>query len=142
MQQDAKTEDAPLMLSAIVCERLILDIRTGRKTIKNIIETINVVKLPALLRGLMLYFEFTDLHRNTRILIQVVDTQENDEVLAEIKDVVPYKHPRQVVRREKVLPPIVLRHEGEYRIEIYAVKRPTILLGGCRVVCRKIEPYL
>jgi len=60
VKQDEKTEDAPLMLSAIVCERVTLDIRTGRKTIKNIIETINVVKLPAMLRGLMLYFEFTD----------------------------------------------------------------------------------
>jgi len=138
MLEDKKTEEAPLLLSVILCERVMVDVRTGRKTIRDIIETINVAKYPVLVQSWVLYFELTDLHRDTTISVEVVDVRENNKVLAKTEDVVPYEHPLRVVACTKVLPPILLRHDGEYRIEIYAVKHPLTLLGSRRVVCRKI----
>lgn len=139
MQQDKKIEVPPLLLSAIVCESVTRDYRTGRITIKDIIETIDVVAYPVLQRDWMLYFELTDLHQSISVLVEVLDVLKNEEVLANREVEVPYRDPLEVVRVALDLPAILFHHDGEYRIKISVGKRQAVLLGERRVVCREIE---
>jgi len=129
------TEVPPILLSAIICERVIFDKITGMPSIINIIQNINAPKYPVRYPALVFFCELTNGHGRTKTTIRLVEEQEEEKVIFEQKGVAEFKDVRQVVSLALNLRGIVFSREGEYRFQLFAEDH---LLGERRIVCRKV----
>jgi hypothetical protein len=128
-------EIAPILLSAIVCDRVIFDRLSGMPSIINIIQTVNAPKYPVRHDQLIFFCELTNGHGSTRIKIRLVDIENQDRVIFEQGQAVDFKDVRQIVTVAINLLGVVFQHTGEYRFQLFA---NDTLLGERSVVCRQI----
>jgi hypothetical protein len=126
---------APILLSAIVCDRVIFDRLSGMPSIINIIQTINAPKYPVRHDQLIFFCELTNGHGSTRIKIRLVDIENQDRVIFEQGQAVDFKDVRQIVTVAINLLGVVFQHTGEYRFQLFA---NDTLLGERSVVCRQV----
>jgi hypothetical protein len=126
----------PLLLSAVVCDRVIFDRISGAPSLINIIELINAPKYPARHSGLVFFCELTNGYGKTKTKIRLVDVQQDDRAILEREGTVEFKDVRQIVRLAVDLHGIIFPHPGEYRFQLFAEGE---LLGERRIVCRKIK---
>jgi len=129
------TEVPPILLSVVICERVIFDKITGMPSIINIIQNINAPKYPVRYPSLVFFCELTNGHGETKITIRLVEEQEEEKVIFEQKGVAEFKDVKQVVSLALNLQGIVLPREGEYRFQLFA---EDYLLGERRIICRKV----
>jgi hypothetical protein len=133
------TEVPPILLSAIICEKVIFDKITGMPSIINIIQTINSPNYPVRYPSLVFFCELTNGHGRTKTTIRLVEEQgaegQEEKVIFEQKGEGEFKDVKQVVSLTLNLQGIVLPHEGEYRFQLFA---DDSLLGERRIICRKI----
>ncbi len=134
------TEVPPILLSAIICEKVIFDKITGMPSIINIIQNINAPKYPVRYPSLVFFCELTNGHGRTKTTIRLVEEQaaegqEEEKVIFEQKGTAEFKDVKQVVSLALNLQGIVLPREGEYRFQLFA---EDYLLGERRIICRKI----
>jgi len=127
----------PLLLSAIVCDRVIFDRISGAPSLINIVELINSPKYPARYGQLVFFCELTNGYGKTKTKIRLVDVQKDDRTILEQEGTVEFKDVRQIVRLAVDLHGIVFPHPGEYRFQLFAEDE---LLGERRIVCRKVQP--
>ena len=126
----------PILLSAIICERVIIDSLTRMPSIIYVMQTVSAPKYPAR-HGLLNFFcELTNGHGNTQISVRMVDVQQEDNVLLEQVREVQFADVRQVAGVAFGFEGIVFPHPGEYRFQIYA---GTEFLGERRIICREIK---
>lgn len=130
------TEVPPILLSVIICDRVIFDKVTGMPSIINIIQNINAPKYPIRYPLMVFFCELTNGHGQTNIRIRLIEEQEEEKVIFEQKGAAEFKDVKQVVSLALNLQGVALPHEGEYRFQIFAEEH---LLGERRIVCRKVE---
>ena len=128
-------EVAPILLSAIVCDRVIFDRISGMPSIINIIQTINAPKYPVRHDQLIFFCEMTNGHGVTHLKICLVDIENQDKIIFEQGQPVDFKDVRQIVTVAINLMGIVFQHTGEYRFQLFA---GDTLLGERSVVCRQV----
>jgi len=129
------TEVPPILLSAIICERVIFDKISGMPSIINIVQNINAPKYPVRYPSLVFFCELTNGHGRTNTTIRLVEGQEEEKVIFEQKGVAQFKDVKQVVSLALNLQGIVFPREGEYRFQLFADES---LLGERRLICRRI----
>jgi hypothetical protein len=133
------TEVPPILLSAIICEKVIFDKITGMPSIINIIQTINSPNYPVRYPSLVFFCELTNGHGMTKTTIRIVEEQalegQEEKIIFEQKGKGEFKDVKQVVSLVLNLQGIVLPHEGEYRFQLFAENH---LLGERRLICRKV----
>jgi len=129
-------EVAPILLSAIICDRVIFDRLSGMPSVINIIQTINSPRFPVRHEQLIFFVELTNGHGKTSTKVRLVDTNNQDKVLFEQTGQVEFKDVRQVVTLAINLRGIVFHGPGEYRFQLFS---EDVLLGERRVLCRKID---
>jgi hypothetical protein len=127
-------EVPPILLSAIICEKVIFDKITSMPSIINIIQNINAPKYPVRYPSLVFFCELTNGHGRTKITIRLIEEQE-EKVIFEQKGTAEFKDVKQVVSLALNLQGIVLPREGEYRFQLFA---EDYLLGERRIICRKV----
>ena len=130
------TEVPPILLSAIICDRVIFDKISGSPSLINIIQNINAPKYPVRYWQLVFYCELTNGHGSTKAKIRLVDVQEDEKVILEQERVVKFGNVKQVLTLALNLQGIVFPQPGEYRFQLFADGH---LLGERRVICRKIK---
>ena len=126
---------SPILLSSIVCDRVIFDRLSGMPSIINIIQTINAPKYPVRHDQLIFFCEMTNGHGVTRLKIRLVDIDSQDKVIFEQGQPVDFKDVRQIVTVAINLMGVVFQHTGEYRFQLFA---NDTLLGERSVVCRQV----
>lgn len=129
-------EIAPIVLSLIVCDQVIVDARTGKPSIIGDTQTISAYKYPAKLPRLTFFFELTGGHGNVNVKVALVDVQEEDKRLFEGNALVHFKDPKQVVWNS-LQTSVVFPHAGEYRFQLYGANE---LLLERWIVCRQSKP--
>jgi len=127
----------PVLLSAIICDRVIFDRITGMPSIIGVLETISAPKYPARHGRLSFFCELTNGHGEQQITTKLVDVQQEDKIILEQVVQAKFVDVKQVVGLGFGLEGIVFPHIGEYRFQIFA---GTNFLGERRIICRKIEP--
>ena len=130
------TEIQPILLSAIICNRVIFDKVSGMPSLIDIVQNINAPKYPVRYWQLVFYCELTNGHGSTKAKIRLVDVQEDEKVILEQERVVKFGNVKQVLTLALNLQGIVFPQPGEYRFQLFADGH---LLGERRVICRKIE---
>ena len=131
------TEVPPILLSAIICDRVIFDKITGMPSVINIIQNVNAPKYPVRHSAIVFFCEMTDGHGLTETQIRLVDAQQDDKVIFEQRGRVEFKDVKQRVTVVLNLQGIVFPGPGEYRFQLFANEQ---LLGERRVLCRIIKP--
>jgi hypothetical protein len=130
------SEIQPVLLSSIICDRVIFDKISGMPSIINIIQNINATKYPAQHAQLVFFCELTNGHGQSRAAIRLVDTQEDDRIIFEQKGVVGFKDVQQIVTLAMNLQGVVFPRPGEYRFQLFT---NDVLLGERRILCREIK---
>jgi hypothetical protein len=130
------TEVPPVLLSAIICERVIFDKMSGMPSIINIIQNVNSPKYPVRYPSLVFFCELTNGHGKTKTKIRLVDEKEEEKVLFEQEGMVDFKDVRQVLSLALNLQGTVLPEPGGYRFQLFTEEH---LLGERRVTCNKVK---
>jgi len=129
----------PILLSAIICDRVIFDKVTSMPTIINIVQMISSQKYPARYAQLVFFCELTNGHGKTKTTIRLVDANEEEGIIFEQKGSVEFKDVKQVVTLAMNLQGVVFPHPGEYRFQLFTNDQ---LLGERRIGCRKIRLHV
>ena len=129
------TEVPPVLLSAIICDKVIFDKITGMPSIINIMQNINAHKYPMRYAQLVFFCEMTDGHGKTKTKIRLIDSKE-DKVIFEQGGIVEFVDVKQVISLAVNLQGIVFPQPGEYRFQILAQEH---LVGERVIMCRKVE---
>ena len=129
-------ELAPMLLSAIICDRVIFDRITGMPSLINIMQNINSPKFPVRHASLIFFCELTDGHGVTKTSVRLVDVQNDEKVLFEQHGNVEFKDVKQVVSLAVNLQGVVFEAPGEYRFQLFANEH---LLGERRIICRQVK---
>jgi len=129
------TEVPPILLSAVICERVIFDRVTSMPSLINVIQQISAPRYPV--RHFLVFFcEFTNGHGKTRTRVKIVDAEQEDKVLFQQEGVVEFKDVKQIVTLAVNLQGITFSQPGEYLFQIFAQRQ---LLGERRLICKKIR---
>jgi len=126
----------PVLLSAIICDRVIFDNITRMPSIICVLETISAPRYPARHGRLAFFCELTNGHGKAQITARLVDVQQQDKIIFEQTVVGEFADVKQVVALTFGVEGLIFPHPGEYRFQIYA---GTDFLGDRRIICRQIE---
>ena len=127
---------APILLSAIICDRVIFDKLTGMPSVINIIQTINAPRFPVRHEQLIFFVELTNGHGKTNTKVRLVDSSQQDKILFEQTGAIEFKDVKQIVTLAINLRGIVFHKPAEYRFQLLA---EDTLLGERRILCRQID---
>jgi len=126
----------PVLLSAIICDRVIFDRLTGMPSIIGVLQTISAPKYPARHARLAFFCELTNGHGKAKVTTRLIDLQQEDQTILEQTVQSQFVDVKQVVALGFGFEGIIFPHPGEYRFQIYA---GTNLIGERRIICRQIQ---
>ena len=132
--EENKVLPPPVLLTAIVCERVIFDRLGGRPSLIDVLQVISFPKYPARQARLTLFCEMTNGHGEVSVVIRLVDVKQDEKVLLEQNVKTKFIDVRQVVGLCYGFEGVVFQQPGEYRFQIYAGAN---LLGERRIICRE-----
>lgn len=125
----------PVLLSAIVCDRVIFDRITGMPSLINILQTLNAQKFPVRSEQLVFFCELTNGHGKTNTKVRLVDVSNDERAVFEKGGTIEFKDVKHVLSLAVALQGVVFSHPGEYRFQLFAGEE---LLGERRIVCRQV----
>jgi len=125
----------PIMLSAIICDRVIFDRLTGMPSVINIIQNMNAPKYPIHNSSMVFFCELTDGHGKTKTTIRLIDVEREEKVIFEQEGEVEFQDVKQVMTMALNLRGVVFEHPGEYRFQLLV---GGTLVGERRLICRQI----
>ena len=126
----------PIVLSTIICDRVLLDAPTKTSSIISIRDRILAAKYPARHPQLFFFAEMTNGHEDTEIKVCLVDVQNNDKVMAEKVSKIKFEDVKRIVTIVLGFEGLVFPHPGEYYFQLYAGNE---LLSSRRIVCFEIK---
>ena len=124
----------PILLSAITCNRVLLDKVSGMPSVIDIVQAVNALSYPARCPQIVFFCELTNGHGKTAARVRLIDAQE-EKVIFEKDGTVAFEDVRQIVTLAMDLHGVVFPHPGEYRFQLFTGGD---LLGERRIVCRKV----
>ncbi|MFA5422569.1 MAG: hypothetical protein WC374_01765 [Phycisphaerae bacterium] len=129
------SEVPPVLLSAIICDRVIFDRVTGMPSLINILQVLNSPKFPVRSGQLVFFCELTNGHGSTQTTVRLVDVSNNEKAVFEKTGTVDFKDVKHVLSLAVSLQGVVFEHPGEYRFQILADGQ---LLGERMILCRQV----
>ena len=126
----------PIVLSTIVCDRVLLDAPTKTSSIISIRDRILAAKYPARHPQLFFFAEMTNGHEDTEIKVRLVDVQNNDKVMAEKASRIKFDDVKRIVTIVLGFEGLIFPHPGEYYFQLYAGSE---LLSSRRIVCLQVR---
>jgi len=126
----------PILLSAIICDMVIIDRISDKPSIIGAFETINAPRYPARHPRLVFFCQLTNGRGRTNVSIKLVDVEEEDKLLFVATGKYEFKDIRQVANMTFDIGGIVFPHPGEYRFQIFVDAE---LLGERRIICRQVK---
>lgn len=125
----------PVLLSAIICDRVIFDKITSMPSLINIIQNINAPQYP--IRNSIVFFcELTNGHGITPTTVKLVNAKDEDKALFEQNGNVEFKDVRQIVTLAVNIQGVLFPEPGEYRFQLLSQGQ---LIGERKIVCRKVD---
>ena len=126
----------PMLLSAIICDRVIFDRITNMPSIINIIQNINSPKFPLRQSSLVFFCELTNGHGTTQAKVRLIDGEDAEHVLFEKSGSLEFSSVKQILSLALNMQGIIFPKPGEYRFQLFANDS---FLGERRVICRKVD---
>ena len=130
------TNVPPVVLSTIICDRVLLDAPSKTSSIISIRDRIFAVKYPIRYPQLFFFAELTNGHESAKMSVKVVDADNNDRVMIQREAVVKFPDVRDIVSMVLGFEGLVFPHPGEYSFQLYADGE---LIGARRLTCIKLK---
>jgi hypothetical protein len=115
------SNQAPVCLSMILCDSVVIDQGTGKSTILGMFSAITAKSYPAVHPSLHIFAELTDGRGETQLVIKVcratAESPEGEEV-ARFEGMLDFRDPRAVLRMSFGIANVLLPQAGEYRFII------------------------
>jgi len=129
------SEVPPILVSAIICDRVIFDKLSGSPSLINIVQNINAPRFPVRYWQLVFFCELTNGHGKTKTRVCLIDEGESDKVIFQQSGTVEFMNVKQTVTLAVNLQGVVFQHPGEYRFQLFCEDH---LLGERRIQCRHV----
>jgi len=135
--QNAQEVPPPLLLSALVCDMVIVDAMTGKGTAVGIFDVINAPRYPVRHDRLFVFCQLTNGRGQVGVHINIVDLEDNEKIIHQDTVQTEFVDVRQVANVIFQFVGLVFPHPGEYRVQVLA---GTDFLGERRILCKQIGP--
>lgn len=122
----------PVVLSTIVCERVLLDAPTKTSSLIGIIDRIFAPQYPIRFPRLFFFAEMTNGHDMTEIEVRLVDAQNDEKVILRQKTTVNFPDVKSIVSVVMVLEGLAFNQPGEYYFQLFAAGQ---IVSSRRLVC-------
>jgi hypothetical protein len=109
----------PEVLAMILCDQIITDIETNKKSLIGIFDQVETASLPCLVHELHVYLSLTDGHGTLPVALACVAVDEGEELFRGESEV-EFADPLQVVELQFVFPNARFPTAGEYRFQFSA----------------------
>lgn len=109
---------APIVLTLLLCERVIVDARTQQYSLIGLVSNVNASRFPVRSPTLCIYTEVTGGHGVTPLTVLIVDVDEKREPVVKLDLEVNLEDPLAVTQVVFGMPRLVFPHPGDYRIQV------------------------
>lgn len=110
----------PEVLAMILCDQIITDVVTNKKSLIGLFDQVEIATLPCILHELHVYLSLTDGHGRLAIALSCVASNNGDELFRGEADV-EFFNPLQVVELQFIFPNARFPRAGEYRFQLSAL---------------------
>ena len=117
---------APYPLALIACDMIWRDPGTGKMTILGCFSAISAAKFPAMHPVISVYAAVTDGHGTVPITLRLIDVDEEDPPVFELKTDAVFPDPRAVIEMAFIASSVVIPSPGEFRLQLFAGPNPLI----------------
>jgi hypothetical protein len=109
----------PEVLAMILCDQIITDVDTNKKSLIGLFDQVETATLPCLLHELHVYLSLTDGHGTLPLSLACVAEDDGEELFRGAA-AVEFRSPLQVVELQFVFPNARFPRAGEYRFQLSA----------------------
>jgi len=122
----------PVVISTIVCERVLFDAPTKMSSLIGIIDRIFAPQYPIRFPRLFFFAEMTNGHDTTEVEVRLVDAQNDEKVLLAQKAKINFPDVKSNVSVVLVFEGLAFHQPGEYYFQLFAAGQ---LVSSRRLVC-------
>lgn len=123
---EAQSPVAPIVLTLLLCEKVIVDARTQQYSLVGLVSNVNASRFPVRSPSLCIYTEITGGHGVTPLSVRIVDVDEKRDPVVKLDLEVNLEDPLAVTQVVFGMPRLVFPEMGDYRLQ--AVSGSTRLL--------------
>jgi hypothetical protein len=116
---DFDVPQPPAVLAMILCDLVITDVETNKKSLIGLFDQVEAATLPCVIHELHVYLSLTDGHGELAVAIACVTVDEGEELFRGAT-VVTFDDPLQVVELHFAFPNARFPRAGEYRFQFSA----------------------
>ena len=131
---DPQSPVAPIVLTLLLCEKVIVDARTQQYSLVGLVSNVNATRFPVRSPSLCIYTEVTGGHGVTPLTVRIVDVDEKREPVVKLDLEVNLEDPLAVTQVVFGMPRLVFPELGDYRLQ--AISGGTTLLEK-RIILRE-----
>ena len=121
---------APVVLTLLLCEKVIVDARTQQYSLVGLVSNVNASRFPVRSPNLCIFTEVTGGHGVTGLTVRIVDVDENREPVVKLDLQLNLENPLAVTQFVFGMPPLVFPEPGDYRLQA--------LSGGSRLLEKRL----
>jgi hypothetical protein len=110
----------PEVLAMILCDQVITDVQTNKKSLIGIFDQVETASLPCVLHELHIYLSLTDGHGRLSMTVVCVGDEGGEDLFRGDADV-EFSDPLQVIELQFIFPNARFPRAGEYRIQLSAL---------------------
>ncbi|MFH1847273.1 MAG: hypothetical protein ABH869_06950 [Candidatus Omnitrophota bacterium] len=111
----------PVLNAMLVCDKVITEVGTNKKSLIGIFENINAYKFPCIHHFLSVYIKLTDANGKYRFCLQLVDLQTNTIIgRGEMPKEIEITNPLAIHDLVFNLAVLKFEHSGKYEFRIFA----------------------
>lgn len=130
------TDIAPMVLSAVVCDKVLFDAPTKTSSLISIRDAVLAPRYPIRYPQLFFFAELTNGHKSASISARLIDTNENDRVMVERKVDVRFPDVKAIVSVVLGFDGLVFNHPGEYCFQLFCGEQ---MITSRRLICAMLK---
>lgn len=128
---------APMVLSFLLCDRLIIDANTGQQSLIGIVTQVQALKFPVASPPLWFFAELASGHGQVPVRFEIVDVNEARPPVIDVEVLMNFPDPRAIVHIGLRLPPLIFPEPGDYRLRMLSRGE---FLADRRIVIGAVAP--
>ncbi len=127
--------NSAIPLALLVCDTVITDAMTGKKTLVGIFNSIGATKFPHVIPNVSIVASLTNLETETEVKIKLIAG--NDDVVFELPAKVPFKNPFDTPELIFNLQNLVIKTTGTYELQLIAKDE---VIASRLIIIKEIQP--
>ncbi len=127
---------APMVLSAIICDRVLFDAPTKTSSLISIRDTVVSPKYPMRYPQMFFFSELTNGHGQAELTVRLIDTNADDRVLLAKHSSVKFPDVNSIVSVVLGFDGLIFPHPGKYCFQLYSGDS---LLISRRLICLELS---